>query len=189
MTKKNILKFIAAFLCCFLIGCGAALTLHLFDTYFDMPEPLEGGQAIDFSAYGFTLTVPDTYSLNDYTTNNFAEGGDALFAGCAYGSGQELYIYCYANPQQDDISAYSEQELVTHYTAAGGQEVRTRTLGGRRFICYRAEVYTENGFETWDTYETWDKDIHIVFETRMNPWDVLPMLQTITFTPITNSAG
>lgn len=188
MTKKNVFKFIAALLCCFLFGCCATLALHVFDTHFDMPAPLSGGQTIDFSAYGFTLTVPDTYALNDYTTNNFAEGGDALFAGCTYSGGQELYIYCYANPEGDNIAVYSEQELVTHYTAAGGLEVRTRTLGGRRFICYRAEVYTENGFETWDTYETWDERMHIVFETRMNPWDVLPMLQTIAFTPITRVA-
>lgn len=182
--KKNALKFLAALLCCFLFGCFATLCVHLYDLYFDMPAPLESGQTIDFSAYGFTLTVPDGYALNDYTTNNFAEGGDALFAGCAYADGQELYIYCYDNPMGDDITAYSEQELVTHYTTAGALEVRTRTLGGRRFICYRIEVQGEDGHETWDTYETWNEDMHIVFETRMRPWDVLSILQTITFTPI-----
>ena len=66
--------------------------------------------------------------------------------------------------------------------SAGAKEVRMRTLGERPFICYRAQVSAQNGIETWDTYETWDEDFHLVFETRMNPWDVLPMLQTITFT-------
>ena len=189
MNKKNVIKFLAAVLCCLLLGCAATLAIHVYDTVFDMPAPLEGGQTIDFSAYGFTLTVPDGYALNDYTTNHFAEGGDALFAGCAYAQGSELYIYCYDNPEQDNIQTYSEQELVAHYMSAGAQEVRIRTLGGRRFICYRTEVSAENGPETWDTYETWNEDTHIVFETRMNPWDVLPMLQTITFTPIATTAG
>jgi len=188
MKNKTAIRFLAALLCCFLFGCGASLGLYLYDQHFDMPAPLSSGQTIDFSAYGFTLTVPDGYALNDYTTNNFSEGGDALFAGCAYGGGEELYIYCYANAQGDALSAYSEQELVSHYTAAGAKEVRTRTLGGRRFICYRAEIYTENGIETWDTYETWDESMHVVFETRMNPWTVLPMLQTITFTPSLQTA-
>ena len=66
--------------------------------------------------------------------------------------------------------------------------MRTRTLGGRRFICYRADILTQGGYETWDTYETWDEDVHLVFETRMNPWDVLPSLQTITFTSIASDA-
>ncbi|MBR5287697.1 MAG: hypothetical protein IKU34_03775 [Clostridia bacterium] len=181
MNKITILKFLAALLCCFLLGCCATLVIHLYDRYFDMPDMLTGGQTIDFTAYGFTLAVPDDYALNDYTANNFSEGGDALFAGCAYGGGEELYIYCYDNPQDDAIADHPESTLVSHYMAAGAQEVRTRTLGGRRFICYRVEVAAQDGNERWDTYETWDKDIHLVFETRMNPWDVLPMLQTISF--------
>ena len=84
MNKVSLLKYLAALLCCVLLGCGVVLCLHLYDTHFDMPAPLSGGQTIDFSSYGFTLTVPDGYALNDYTTNNFAEGGDALFVGkCA----------------------------------------------------------------------------------------------------------
>ena len=67
---------------------------------------------------------------------------------------------------------------------AGATDVRLRTLGGRRFICYRATVDREDGVETWDTYETWDGDIQLTFETRMSPGDVLPILATITFTPI-----
>ena len=188
MNKKTVFKFIAALLCCFLFGCTAVLVIHLYDSHFDMPEKLTGGQTIDFSAYGFTLTVPDDYALNDYTANNFAEGGDALFAGCAYGGGDELYIYCYDNPQRDALSSYSEQTLVSHYMSAGAKEVRMRTLGERPFICYRAQVSAQNGIEAWDTYETWDEDFHLVFETRMNPWDVLPILQTITFSNITPAA-
>jgi len=181
MNRKSVLKFIAALLCCFLFGCAAVLAIHLYDSYFDMPDKLQGGQTIDFSAYGFTLTVPDDYALNDYTTNNFAEGGDALFAGCVYGGGDELYIYCYDNPQDDAIADHPERTIVSHYMTAGAQDVRTRELGGRRFICYRMQIAAQDGIETWDTYETWDQDIHLVFETRMNPWDVLPILQTVSF--------
>ena len=189
MKKKTVFQFLAALLCCFCLGCGAVVCLHVYDAYFDAPAPLSGGQTIDFSTYGFTLTVPDTYALNDYTTNHIAEGGDALFAGCAYGEGQELYLYCYANEQGDNMESYSEQEMVNYYTTAGAREVRMRTFGGRRFICYRWDIHTENGYETWDTYETWNEDIHLVFETRMNPWVALAILQTITFTPISNPAG
>ena len=64
---------------------------------------------------------------------------------------------------------------------AGATDVRMRTLGGRGFICYRATVQTGDGEETWDTYETWNGDIQISFETRMAPQDVLPILATITF--------
>lgn len=182
MKKQTVLKFIASLMICFLFGCCATLALHLFDTHFDLPKPLEGGQTIDFSAYGFTLTVPDHFALNDYTQNHRDEGGNALFAGCTYGGGQELYIYCYENAQGDDLAAYSEQTLVSHYMSAGAQDVRIRTFGGRPFVCYRAEATVQGRIEIWDTYETWDEAIHLVFETRMNPWDVLPSLQTITFT-------
>ncbi len=183
MKTKPFLQFLAAMLCCLLLGCAIALGIHLYDRQFDLPARLSGGQTIDFSAYGFTLTVPDGYALNDYTTNNFAEGGDALFAGCAYdGAGSELYIYCYANPEGDAIEEHEESVLVSHYMSAGASEVRTRTLGGRRFICYRVEVEMEDGPQIWDTYETWDASTHLVFETRMHPRDVLPALQTITFT-------
>ena len=65
--------------------------------------------------------------------------------------------------------------------------MRTRTVGGRRCICYRASVQAERGMETWDTYETWDESIQISFETRMAPADVLPILATITFTPLAGS--
>ena len=113
-----------------------------------------------------------------------AEGGNALFAGCAYGEIGELYIFCYTNDSGDELRQYGEQEVVTYYMNAGATDVRMRTLGGRRFICYRATVNGQGGEETWDTYETWNEDIQISFETRMNPDDVLPILATITFTSI-----
>ena len=43
--------------------------------------------------------------MNDYTTNNAAEGGNALFAGCAYGELGELYIFCYTNDSGDEPPA------------------------------------------------------------------------------------
>ena len=145
--KKSTIQYILALIACFAVGCGIALGLNAYDRHSERITPISGGQTVDFSAYGFTLTVPDDFSLNDYTTNNAAEGGNALFAGCA-------------------------------------TDVRLRTLGGRRFICYRATVDRGDGEETWDTYETWDGDIQLTFETRMSPGDVLPILATIAFTPI-----
>lgn len=107
-----------------------------------------------------------------------------MFAGCVYGSLGELYLFCYANESGDSLRQHREQDVVTYYMNAGATDVRLRTLGGRRFICYRATVDREDGVETWDTYETWDGDIQLTFETRMSPGDVLPILATITFTPI-----
>ena len=181
MNKKTVIEYAAAIVVCFLIGCGAALGPNAYDRYAEHITPISGGQTIDFSAYGFSLTVPDDFALNDYTTNNSAEGGNALFAGCAYGGLGELYIFCYANESGDALSQYKAQDVVTYYMNAGATDVRIRTLGGRRFICYRATVQTSDGEETWDTYETWDSDIQISFETRMAPEDVLPILATITF--------
>lgn len=181
MKTGTIFKFLAAVLCCFAFGCVAAGSIYLYDLYLDAPAPLVGGQTIDFSAYGFTLTVPDGFALNDYTTNNAAEGDDALFAGCAYGQEQELYIFCYENAAGDRIGDHSEQEIISYYMTAGMQDVRTRTFGGRRFICWSASIQTQEGYEVWDTYETWDEGIHLVFETRMNPADALSILQTLSF--------
>lgn len=167
--KKSTVQYILALVICFAVGCGIALGLNAYDKNAERITPLSGGQTIDFSAYGFTLTVPDDFAMNDYTTNNAAEGGNALFAGCAYGEIGELYIFCYTNDSGDELRQYGEQEVVTYYMNAGATDVRMRTLGGRRFICYRATVNGQDGEETWDTYETWNEDIQISFETRMNP--------------------
>ena len=94
--KKSTVQYILALIVCFTVGCGIALGLNAYDKNAERITPIAGGQTIDFSAYGFTLTVPDDFALNDYTTNNAAEGGNALFAGCAYGDIGELYIFCYA---------------------------------------------------------------------------------------------
>ena len=182
--KKSTIQYILALIACFAVGCGIALGLNAYDRHSERITPISGGQTIDFSAYGFTLTVPDDFSLNDYTTNNAAEGGNALFAGCVYGSLGELSLFCYANESGDSLRQHREQDVVTYYMNAGATDVRLRTLGGRRFICYRATVDREDGAETWDTYETWDGDIQLTFETRMSPGDVLPILATIAFTPI-----
>ena len=110
-------------------------------------------------------------SYTHLATTNAAEGGNALFAGCVYGSLGELYLFCYANESGDSLKQHREQDVVTYYMNAGATDVRLRTFGGRRFICYRATVDREDGEETWDTYETWDGDIQLTFETRMSPGD------------------
>lgn len=183
MTRKDKIGAIISVIIFFILGCGAALTLHLIDRREAAVAPMPQGQTIDFSSYGFTLTVPDGNALNDYTANNRAEGDVAVFAGCTYDeAGQELYIFCYVNEARDNILAYPEQELVTHYMRAGAKDVRIRIFGGRRFVCYTADVQTPEGVQSWHTYETWDEDIQLTFETRMEQKDVLPILSTLVFT-------
>ena len=182
MNKASVFKAAAGIVGAFLLGCAAALLLFWIDSREAAITPISGGQTIDFSAYGFTLTVPDGFSLNDYTTNNRAEGGNAVFAGCAYEGGQELYIFCYDNEAGDSVAGYGEQELVSYYMESGASDVRLRTLGGRRFVCYRVRVEAGSETQAWDTYETWDSAHQITFETRMEPGDVLPILATISFT-------
>lgn len=182
MSTRHKLLYAASVAACFLIGCIAALALQAYDAREASPTPLPEGQTIDFSAYGFTLTVPETYSLNDYTANNLSEGDNALLAGCTYDAEGELYIFCYANEAGDRLTDYDEQEVFSYYIAAGLEDVRTRTLGGRRFVCYRADVQMDEGTQVWYTYETWDASIHLRFETRMTPSEVLPILATIAFT-------
>lgn len=181
MVKKQIFLYVAALLLCFLMGCGVALTLRALDMRDEAIAPLESGQTIDFTEYGFTLDVPEGYSLNDYTTGNHAEGGDALFAGCAYGAGNELYIYCYANGTGDSVGDYTPQELVNYYVSEGADDVRLRELGGRRFICYAATVESAEGAQRWYLYETWDEAHQLTFETRMPPETALPILGTLSF--------
>ena len=182
MNKSSVFKAAAGIIGAFLLGCAAALLLFWIDSREATITPISGGQTIDFSAYGFTLTVPDGFSLNDYTSNNRAEGGSAVFAGCAYEGERELYIFCYDNEAGDSVAGYGEQELVRYYMEAGADDVRLRTLGGRRFVCYRVRVESGSETQTWDTYETWDSAHQITFETRMEPGDVLPILATISFT-------
>lgn len=181
MNKKQILAYAAALVLCFMAGCGVSLILGALDAREDAIAPLAAGQTLDFTEYGFTLTVPDGYSLSDYTTNNHAEGGDALFAGCAFDSGNELYIYCYANEAGDSVSDYEQQSLVSYYTSAGADEVRLRELGGRRFVCYQALVEAGQGAQRWYLYETWDGSHQLTFETQIPPEGALPILKTLAF--------
>ena len=183
MNKRNVLRYVAALLAFFVLGCGAALVLRAYDARMDSPAPLDGGKTLDLSAFGFTLRVPQTYALYDLTQDHLASGGDALFAGCAEGDGRALFLYCYTNMQGDAISDYDEQELVTYYTGAGCEDVRTRTLAGRRFICYSAQAQTEadSAFSTWHAYETWDETLQLVFETQMSASEILPILATLQF--------
>ena len=101
MSTRHKLLYAASVAACFLIGCIAALALQAYDAREASPTPLPEGQTIDFSAYGFTLTVPETYSLNDYTANNLSEGDNALFAGCTYDAEGELYICLQAHTSQE----------------------------------------------------------------------------------------
>lgn len=179
---SSLLKSAVLIVAAFALGCISALALRAYDAGHERITPITGGQTIDFSEYGFHLTVPDGYSLVDYTTNNRAEGGNAVFAGCAFDeSGNELYIFCYDNETGDAVEDYGEQELVSYYTHAGADDVRLRTLGGRRFVCYSAVVEAQDGAQTWFTYETWDAAHQVTFETRMSDAAVLPILATIDF--------
>ena len=180
---SSLLKSAVLIAAAFFVGCVSALALRAYDAGHERITPISGGQTIDFSEYGFFLTVPDGYSLADYTANNRAEGGSAVFAGCAFDeSGNELYIFCYDNETGDSAEDYGEQELVSYYMESGASDVRLRTLGGRRFVCYRVRVESGSETQTWDTYETWDSAHQLTFETRMEPGDVLPILATVSFT-------
>ncbi len=183
MTKKNVLLYIAALAVVFALGCGAALVLKTLDERDAAVTPLASGQIFDLSAHGITLLVPEGAVLLDYTENNLEYGGQARFAGCA-GEGEDaLHVFIYDNDQGDDISAYSAQELVTYYMGAGAGDVRLRDIAGRRFVCYRSQVESEDGaLQVWDTYETWSASRHIVFETQLPAKDALSMLSTLTFT-------
>ncbi|MBR3794496.1 MAG: hypothetical protein IKK34_00505 [Clostridia bacterium] len=180
MNKKHILLYCASLLCCFALGFGATMILKSLDS---RPiKPLEGGQTLDFSSFGFTMRAPENAILRDHTEDNASEGGDALYAGSI--STEEdgvLYVFCYENLSRDSLNAYSEQEVVTHYMSMGATDVRMREFGGRRFIAYRATILGTDGEQKWDTYETWDEKLQITFETRMNPEKALPMLATLTF--------
>lgn len=177
MNKKHILLYIAALVGCFLLGCVGALTLRAIDA---RPiQPLQGGKTVDFD--GFSLSIPQDYTIADHTADNLAQGGGARYAGSMTDGDDALYLFCYDNPSGDSLADYAEQDVVAYYMRAGATEVRTRELGGRRFICYRASVTGEDGRQLWDTYETWDEARQISFETQMAPARVLPILSTIRF--------
>lgn len=179
MNKKNFLLYILALCGCFVAGCVLAAALRFADGL--EIKPISGGQTLDFSRYGFVMSIPQDYTLADNTQANLEGGGNALYAGSISGGSHTLHLFCYANETGDNLLGYGEQELVSYYMGMGADEVRTRTLGGRRFICYRATVTTDEGDELWDTYETWDETLQLTFETQMPARLVLPILATLSF--------
>ena len=177
--KKNTLLYLLALAGCFLLGCAVSLGLSIWDS--QTIKPMKGGQVWDLSSFGFTLRVPEDAVLGDHSRENAELGGNALYAGCASGRDGTLYLFCYENATGDRLADYPDQDVVTYYMSAGATSVRTRIIGGRKFVCYRAVVLTEDGEQTWDTYETWDETLQISFETQMAESTVLPMLATIAF--------
>ena len=180
MNKKSILQYLGALAVCFLLGCCGALVLSRIDA--QPIRPLEGGQTLALT--GFSIRVPEDYVIEDLTQVNHEEGGNALYCASLRNAQDTLLVYCYQNDTGDRLDSYDEQALVTHYMRQGAAQVRTRTLGGRRFICYRASVEAMNGTQEWDTYETWDETLQIAFETQMPPARVLSILATIQFDPL-----
>ena len=178
--KKDTFLYILALIGCFVLGCAAALGLRAFDS--QEIKPLKGGQVWDLSTFGVTLRVSEDAQILDHTRENAELGGNALYAGSASGRDGALYLFCYENETGDRLSDYPDQDVVSYYMNAGATSVRTRILGDRRFICYRTTVLTDEGEQTWDTYETWDARLQLSFETQMPPESVLPMLATIEFT-------
>ena len=177
--KKNTLLYLLALAGCFLLGCAVSLGLRFFDS--QAIKPLRGGQVWDLSTFGFTMRVPEEAILADHTRENAELGGNALFAGSAEGKDGTLYLFCYENESGDRLEDYPDQDVVSYYMSAGATSVRTRIIGGRKFVCYRAVVLTDEGEQTWDTYETWDETLQVSFETQMAEGAVLPMLATIQF--------
>ncbi|MBE5799561.1 MAG: hypothetical protein E7321_06385 [Clostridiales bacterium] len=177
--KKNAVLYILALLGCFLLGCGGALCLKMIDSR--TITPLSGGQTWDQSAFGFTMRVPEDAAIFDHTRENAELGGNALYAGSSTGKDGALYLFCYANETGDRLSDYPDQDVVSYYMNAGASSVRTRMIAGRRFVCYRAHVLTEEGEQAWDTYETWDETLQITFETQMDESVVLSILATLEF--------
>lgn len=177
--KKNTILYILALIVCFAVGCGAALGLR----YMDAKEikPLSGGQLWDLSMFGLRLRVPDDAVIADHSRENADLGGNALYAGSSSGKDGALYLFLYANETGDSLRDYPDQDVVSYYMNAGASSVRTRDIAGRRFVCYRAQVLTEEGEQSWDTYETWDETLQISFETQMEESVVLPILATINF--------
>lgn len=177
--KKNTILYILALVLCFVLGCSAALFLR----YVDAQEitPMSGGQVWDLSTFGFTMRVPEDAVIADHSRENAELGGNALYAGSSAGKDGTLYLFCYENETGDRLDSYSDQDVVSHYMSAGASSVRTRIIGGRKFVCYRAHVLTEDGEQAWDTYETWDETLQISFETQIAESVVLPILATIEF--------
>ena len=177
--KKNTVLYILALILCFAVGCGVTAVLRTIDA--QEIKPLSGGQVWDLSTFGLRLRVPQDAVIADHSRENAEQGGNALYAGSSAGKDGTLYLFCYENEAGDRLVSYADQDVVSYYMSAGASSVRTRIIAGRKFICYRAQVLTEEGEQAWDTYETWDETLQISFETQMDESIVLPILATIDF--------
>lgn len=163
-------------LAAFFIGCLLALCLRELDRMDSKVTPITG-KLLDLSSFGFTMTIPDDYSTSDLTE----PGGEALLSMGVGTDKEQLFIYCYENESDDHIDDYDPLDIYRYYQSAGCDEVKMQTLGGTSFISYRASVETETGREYWYEYETWNPELHLVFETKMASHRVLPILVTLTF--------
>ena len=169
-------RYLIALIVVFLLGCAAALALRAYDTRKDSPAPITDAEVINFASGGFTLAAPQGIELTEYHP---ADG--MIFSGMLSDGDQTLLIFCYANEYDDAIDDYTDQALVTYYTNSGCSDVRMRTLGERRFICYSAPVEMDGSVQTWYVYETWDAASRLVIETQMEPDEALPILTTLSF--------
>ena len=180
MKNKNVRLYLLALAVCFLIGCGAVLALSYMDSH--EYAPLEGGKAVEFTDFGFTMSVPEDYRVFDQTQASLDAGNDVLYAGMIGQGDHLLYLYCYENTVGDNLQDHSPKDVVAHYMNAGATDVRMREFDGVPFICYHAEVTAEEGeTQRWYSYETWNGREQIVFETQSAPADILPILATIDF--------
>lgn len=180
MNKKNVLLYMLALIAAFVVGCGGAFILRYIDEH--EITPLEGGKTIEFADFGLSMSIPEDFRVFDETQASLDAGSDVLYAG-RIGQGEDiLHLYCYENAIGDDLANHKTQDVVAHYMSAGATQVRMREFGGVPFICYRAEVLTEEGeTQIWDSYETWNARVQIVFETQTAPNAILPILATIDF--------
>ena len=174
-------RYVIALVIAFIIGCVAALALRSYDVRKDTPEPIEAAQVFDISAGGFTLSAPHELQLTEYYS---PEG--MLFSGMLSDGEQTLLLFSYTNDHSDTIDHYTDQALVTYYMNAGCSNVRMRTLGNRRFVCYSAQIQAEDGAQTWHVYETWDVATRLLIETQMSDDEALPILTTLSFTAPAN---
>lgn len=177
--KKNTVLYILSLVLCFAVGCGVTAILRTIDA--QEVKPLSGGQTWDLSTFGLRLRVPEDAVIADHSRENAEQGGNALYAGSSSGKDGTLYLFCYENASGDLLDSYDDQDVVSYYMSAGASSVRTRIISGRKFICYRAHVLTEEGEQAWDTYETWDEKLQVSFETQMDESVVLPILATLDF--------
>lgn len=177
MNRKNILAYAAALAVCFVIGCGAALLLRAIDEQDAHPVPLSDGQTLSFS--GFTLIVPyDAVIVDDASPS-----ADVLYTGHILWEDHTLSLFCRINEEGDALTDYSDQALITQFTALGALEPRLRTLGGLRFIQYAVMSEDETSSARINRFETWDATLHIRFETSADVTDVLPILATLSTAP------